>query len=438
MPKRNDKVSDPFDGVSRSGLGLPTRYSSVWLIVVGGLVVVGAIGAVWFLPQLHRAVGPAPAPFALPSATVAPAVSPAAAVPATSPVAAPTPSSQAAATFNEFGRTFREYGREYSDAGDLFFGGYANVGGTLAYTARQGNQLFVVHRGGMIGQDLPDLGGILEILDNGGKPAFLALRSDLSPLGGFGSYIFFDGQRIGASYAYVRDPASISGKLAYVGIIKDSTRPGGQRSVVVYDGKEYGRAYDEVETPFALEGKLAFFATRGADFMVVTVYDGKESILPESQFDVPAVKDAAGRVVFVYDNGTARDQAVFNGKAVTVDMGTDRSYAWYDGQKLGAEYDEVLEVAPVGGKLALLVQKKGRTLIAYDGKEYGHHYDSVYDLPGEKSDAYSLRMPYRMGKPQAMFSAIKFVGDVGGKLTYLVTVGFSADGSPKQIIVQEE
>ncbi len=78
------------------------------------------------------------------------------------------------------------------------------------------------------------------------------------------------------------------------------------------------------------------------------------------------------------------------------------------------------------------MQKNGKGVIIYDGQEYGHHYDYLYSLPGYSTEPYSLARP-------DTFTAINYLGDVGGKLTYVVTIESTKDPIKfKNIIVKEE
>lgn len=351
-------------------------------------------------------------------------------------------------SFQENSRTFREFGRQYDDVALVFFrAGYASVGGTLTYLASQGNQTFIVHRGREIGRELTGHGGIFGPFDVGGKPAFGVLSGGdgIAALAGVGSYIFVDGQKFGQQYAAIKDATSVNGQLAFIGVYADPSRPSRERSVVSYDGREYGNQYAEVSEPFSMNGKLAFFASGWSDGpaspygSVIVVTDGAESILPEGQYEAGEVRDENGQIIYLSRAGsTAKDEAIVNGKRVYVSLQSSlddpfgRGYVYINDQRSGGEYEDVFEVELVNGKLALLVQKSGKGVIIYDGQEYGHHYDYLYDLPGYSTEPFSLARPNT-------FTAINYLGDVGGKLTYVVTIENTTDNPmKKQIIVKEE
>ncbi len=346
-------------------------------------------------------------------------------------------------SFLENNRTFREFGRQYDDVAlVLFRAGYASVGGTLAYRARQGNETFIVHRGREIGRELGRQESIMDFFDVNGNLAYVVLTNPSLGLGGFGSYINIDGQKFGQQYAYLKEVTSINGKLAFIGLSANPSQPSRERSVVSYDGREYGQQFTKVSEPFSMNGKLAFFADGGPAGpygSVVVVTDGVETILPESQYEAGEVKDENGRIIYLSRAGSrASDEAIVNGKRVYVyvqsslDDPFGRGYVYADDQRSGEEYEDVFEMELVSGKLALLVQKNGKGVIIYDGQEYGHHYDYLYRLPGYSTEPYSLARPNT-------FTAINYLGDVGGKLTYVVTIE-NTTGNPikKQIIVKEE
>lgn len=351
------------------------------------------------------------------------------------PAADALPAPETGATFIENGRTFREYGRGYETVAIGLAESYSAVGGQLAYLARDGGRTVAVFGGAAL--ESSAYGDVLHVLDVGGRPTLVVLKPQLSALGGFGAFLVRDNQRSGDQYAFVRTPADVNGKLAFVGLAAAPDAPDGQRAVIWYDGREYGGSFSAVAYPFAYVGKLAFFASGGASGaltqVIVVGTDGREAPLPAALVDGMVVRDSGGRVVFAPDAGKFRDVAVIDGKLATLPWPqNNKSAAAYDGQTLGAEYDDVREIAGVNGHLALLVFQDGKGLIIYDGQAYGHHYDFVYGLPGDTADFSSERL----GSPA--FSAVKQVGSVGGKLAYVATVGLSADLALKNIVVVEE
>ncbi len=353
---------------------------------------------------------------------------------ASGPTSARRPADDPAA-FTENGRRFREYGRPYDQAGagSGAWAGYADVGGQLAYVARQGDAEFVVYRDEEYGPQRSG-GGIIGLQGIAGQLAYLALTpSDVTPVG-LGSAVVLGGKNISQAYDYVRDLTAVNGRLTYVGVTFGPD--GAEQSVVNYGGVAFGQQYGRVSAPFAYEGELAFLVVGAAEAKaaVVVMSGGKATLLPSAQFDGVAVKDSFDRVVQVVSNGTFRDQAMVDRQLATVAVDDERgrAYARYHGQTYGAEYDDVFAVASVGGKLAFLAAKAGKGVIVYEGQEFGHHYDDGYDGFGEKNDLFAL------GLPPGTFTVIQHIGDVGGKLTYVATVGFNADGEPKNVVVKEE
>lgn len=342
-----------------------------------------------------------------------------------------------AAVFKENGRTFREYGRPYDQAPVPAgaWPGYTDVDGQLAYTARQGDAEFLVFRGQEQGRELSGVGGILGLQGIAGQLAFIVLTPDKTTVVGLGSTVYRDGKNISGAYDYARELGVINGQLTYIGVT--FAPDGRERAVVNYGGVEYGAAYGRVTAPFAYEGKLAFIAGAEGDDTtgsVILVDGGKEQRVPASQFDGGGVKDSFGRVVQVVDTGRYRDWAIIDGTLASVELAADgqRAFANYDGKTYGQEYADVYEVANIGGTLALLVSQGGKGVMVYDGQEFGHRYDRVYELPGDKND------PDALDLPPGTFTAVKHIGAVGGKLTYVATVGVAENGELKTIVVKEE
>lgn len=338
-------------------------------------------------------------------------------------------------SFNEQGRRFREYGNQYDRAGsaDGTWAGYGEINGQLAYVASTDGSEVVVYRGREYGRELGDHGGITDIADVGGQPGLIAIMPSRPSAVGVGAAMAIGGHVVETAYDYLRELAVVAGKAAYVGVTFDGDS---ERSRVVYDGKEYGQNFFRVAAPFAYESAVAFFGYRDAADSrgaAVVVDRGREELLDDTQYDGLSVRDRSGHVVAVAQRDGFRDTAIVAGKLVSVPDPPpgERAYATIDSERLGAEYQDVFEVAAVNGKLALLVSLEGRGVVVYDGRIFGRRFDTVYAAP-VKNDPYGWRLP------AGTFTAIKHVGDVGGKLTYVATVGFTEDGEPKNIIVVEE
>ncbi|MDO8560148.1 MAG: hypothetical protein Q7S23_03925 [bacterium] len=337
-------------------------------------------------------------------------------------------------TFQEHGRTFHEYGRQFATVGVGLADSYASVGGQLAYLARDGQAMVAFFRDELWRSDDSDVGDVVQIADVGGSPALVALKPQLSALGGFGSVILHREERFGDQYAFVRSPLDVRGKLAFVGLNPGGEASTGDRTVVWYNGREYAAATRGTLFPFLYDGKLAVAVVDGENVRAVVVEsDGREAVLPSAQVDAATVKYPDGRVAFALPTGGLRDAAVIDGKLATLPWPVDgKSLVIHDGQTLGAEYDDVLEVAAVSGKLAFLAVRAGKSAVVYDGQEYGQRYDDAGAGAGAVDDPAGAR------NGAAKFFALSQVGEVGGKLAYVAVVGFSPDGDPKRVVVLEE
>ncbi|TSC76004.1 MAG: hypothetical protein G01um101431_1022 [Parcubacteria group bacterium Gr01-1014_31] len=401
MPSRapRGEIVDPLGGSSH-------RPTTAIILSIIAVLAVGLGGLAWYFWR----------------PTLAPEDAGRGAVGNTSPaVAVPN-----TAAFVENGRTFREYGRQFTTVGIGLGDSYASVSGQLAYLARDGQTMVAVFRDEIWRSEDADVGDVVQIADVGGSPALVALKPSLSALGGFGSVIFHRGERFGDQYAFARSPLEVQGKLAFVGVDPGKDPSGADRTAVWHNGSEFAAATGGALFPFLYDGKLAAAIVDGGSVRVTVVEaDGKETGLPAVQVDATAVKYPDGRVAYVLPTGDHRDAAVVGGKLAMLPLPVNgKSVVDYDGQTLGGEYDDVLEIAAVGGKLALLAMKAGTSVVVLDGQEYGQRYD-LREAAGARQGA-------------EKFFALSQVGEVGGKLTYVAVVGFSPDGEPKRVVVLEE
>lgn len=358
--------------------------------------------------------------------------------------------------FIENGHYFREYQKPdiFPGMGSLYSGysAYADVGGKLAYIAIENNEYFIFFDGKKIGKSL---GGIpVNIVDSGGAPAYLMLLNNESFVLALIGNIYRGEKRVDTQYLYSKDLIEYNDRIAYLGY-RPMKQPGGYEIggwVINYDGKEYGLNYNgRIAELFILDGKLSFIAMVKKDERTVTpgvvqIINGKEVEIPKERYNGLYVKNSNNYPEYITKDGRnnreyndVRDIAMINGKPAVVyyireetkfASPKERSYAFYDGHHYGIELDDVLEVASVNNKIAIMGIKDGKRIIVYNGKFYGKHYDYLYDLPEWKNAIETLTEVVKSG------NGIHNVGEVSGKLTYQALL--FENGNFKNIIVKEE
>lgn len=353
--------------------------------------------------------------------------------------------------FMENGRYFREYRQPNIFAGiSRTYGGYnsyADVGGKLAYIAEENNKYFIFFDGKKIGKSL---GGVpINIVDSSGEPAYLILANDVSLALAFMGNIYIGEKRVDTQYDHSKDLIEYKDKIAYLGYRLMDQGYGGW--FVNYNGKEYGFNYNgEIAELFVLDDRLSFIAMVKEDERTVTpgvvqIIDDKEVELPKDGYNGLYVKNSNNYPEYITEEGRnseynyVRDVAMINNKAAAVSYipkeykfasPKERSYAFYDGHHYGVELDDVLEVASVNNKIAIMGIKDGKNTIVYNGKFYGKRYDYLYDLLEWKNAIETMTEIVRSG------TGIHNIGEVSGKLTYQATL--FENGNFKNIIVMEE
>ena len=253
-----------------------------------------------------------------------------------------------------------------------------DLGGKLAYQARQGGKDFIVYDGKEYGKEYVWADNPVVVDD---KLVYMAYQGGIDQK----TVLVYDGVERNVSYNSSNSEEiigleNVNGKLAYrVG--KISAGQVVDRVFIVYEGKEYGREYGEADNPAGVGGKLAYVGRWGqTEFLV---YDGKEGEVHPSG-SIISLKDVNGKPAYIVQSS---------------------EYLVYGDEKIGnmEDYLNILEPVGVDGLLVYASEKEGRDTwtINYGGKEIDNGY--TYIAPN----------PLNIG------GKLVFVADKGGK-TYIV------------------
>lgn len=214
-------------------------------------------------------------------------------------------------------------------------------------------------------------------------------------------FINYDGEELGKNYDYVGKPIDIGGKLAFSAakgctIKKDGNGIIGYddcSSLIVYDGEEIRTEGADLSTPHNIGGNLAYVSVFGEyERYVDYPYDylihfggktyGPYYDLEHDRFDTfyTYLKDIDGKLAYVAKKGE------------------DGESLYYDGKKLGEQYDQVVyldSLKIINGKLLYEGVDNCRTsgykricddyYLNYDGTDIGP-YDGIGTLEGDYND----------------------------------------------------